>query len=265
LNKQGKGIRILDRPDYEERTKRTRHLVRGVDDLLRLTSSTDLADLASLIEGRLTTEGGPCCELTRYETALGILVEEGLFDLEFPCTLSFFWQIVDMLDADAEHRHEARYLPHPDDTEPDEDCSAHLARFFEVAELQFVKAIGCGWRVQDRNGLCGLNENCESWFVSGVPDQVLLGIGVDTANVSIARPGGGGLGEPSHLEQECVADVYLRTRRTLRELSLAVTNAQQQRQAEFGFCPLCRTLQPMAVEDRPCSACLERHFGYIFC
>ncbi|MCZ2830767.1 hypothetical protein O2W14_18155 [Modestobacter sp. VKM Ac-2986] len=138
----------------------------------------------------------------------------------------------------------------PDDPTTDEQ---ELADLVGVQYEDVVRAVGTGWRRADEahSGL--------TWFVSGRPAQVALGVG--GGMVVLGAVPAGGL-----LDAEDAGRVFSRDDLLCAPewLAQAADEIARARRRSFRWCPVCREPHPpeeFAGYRGVCVDCAERHHG----
>jgi hypothetical protein len=244
-------------------SRSSRSQVRHLADLLRLTACSDLPELVELVDSQMQMRP-LTLDVQANDVRIEAHTEAGGYVLELPILLGRFWRTVDLLDADLEHRAAAEQLPRWSAQGRNEDVTVLLAEFFDVILQEFVANVGGRWCAQDPDELVGLNEAEYRWFGSGVPMQVLLGVGTDEAVVAEPIMTAAGLRGPARLERGRAESVLLRRRDTLRRLSEHVRDMEAFVQSQFTYCPGCRTTVARGGSGDVCVDCHWVYFGTIF-
>ncbi|WP_211660544.1 hypothetical protein [Modestobacter muralis] len=137
-----------------------------------------------------------------------------------------------------------------DDPTTDEQ---ELAALVGVRYEDVVRAVGTGWRRVD------VADGGVTWFVSGRPAQVALGVGAGM--VTLGAVTAGGLGDARDSGRSFSRDDLLCSPEWLAQVAEEFARA---RRRTFRWCPTCREPHPpeeFAGYRGVCTGCAERHHG----
>ena len=148
--------------------------------------------------------------------------------------------------------------------EPELSGRASVRRIAEVLEVpddDVLRALGGGWRATEdplRSRHSG------GWFVTGEPEQVLLGVGGSTltlARVVLRWDGPGTLTTSATDEREFAREDVLYQPDLLAE---TVEEMARKSRKTFRWCRTCRTVnRPELMERFDCMACASEYRGAV--
>ncbi len=145
----------------------------------------------------------------------------------------------------------------------DDDVTHVLAELLATPADILVEQIGGGWR---RVPASDTDEPPDrTWFVSGHPPQVMIGVG--RADVCVAEAAAQWYGHLPELAPGAILTIHDRTTAlAAATLSAAVGEAEQRRRATFRYCRYCRRLvapEHLFSEDT-CHICATRFQGVVY-
>ena len=263
----------------------SRTVVASSDDLLRLLKCADISEVAASVVSR-TSLCSDSAVATVKPSGDGVdvrlktmtSVERG-FDVDFPFTVTEFWQAVEEIDrylADDE----AENLPYAgtdDDGSTDEDRTDLIATLgwnWRLHHSELVEIVGGGWRsipvrengvVLDDEG--DLADPQPVWLGSG--DPLLVAIGVTGSYVWVGAPTTIPLGMhgPEYVQVDIDQGVLRTEPNFFLLLSSAIAATIKATRRRMKICWGCRQLKP-AYQKREngvvyCRDCMTIHFGLI--
>ena len=237
--------------------------------------TTDVHDLAQLLDDTDTGDLEELARLAGSEVALrvghdhvwlGSLGAE--VALAFPFDLVDFWDVVEDVAAGAAPLPPPARVPEPDD---DDDDGVSLSELERVIEARMglpvgplVDALGGGWRrgadvLEAQGGLLS-----QTWFVSGEPAQLLLG--VDQSSFALARPEGRWEDHRPvlHPVDQHVLDLTDLLVRPAEVAAVAAALVGASR-AAVRWCALCRQARSAwHMDGDECHDCMSEHRGTVF-
>ena len=147
------------------------------------------------------------------------------------------------------------------------ETTAALADEFDLPPIEFVEALGGGWREVEPSTSPTGTANAR-WFATGDPLLALLGISATYVFVGRPRAYGGGLAGPPTLEVASMSQID-RDGDFLFATGQAIARAIAAELAHWRICHGCRAYLPvtdMSGAGHPyCSGCQQRYLGIIAC